>query len=177
MIMKRFKKYCLSALVCVTTLLSAGCGYHVGTFSHPQLKSIGIPPVINETMSYNVSAEMRNLLAEQFMLDGSLKVKHAKKADCLIYVKVTGVSFAEVTERSFDEEDELFVADEWRATVNAEFSVILPGRKKPLISSRSVSGSANFQAPGDMDANRRRGIQQACREAARSIVEFTTEAW
>ena len=111
------------------------------------------------------------------MLDGSLKVTHLSNADCLIYVRVTEVAFAEVTERSFDQKDAIFVADEWSATVTAEYSVVLPGRKEPLIKTRKVTGTANFQAPGDMDANRRRGIQQACRQAAIEIVEFTTEAW
>ncbi len=161
----------------ITLTLLSGCGYHVGKLGHPQIKTIAIPPVQNESMAYNASAEMRTLLSEQFMLDGTYKVKSISKADCQLHVRILEVTFQEVTERSFDEEDEIFVADEWQATVTAEFSVVLPGRKEPLLKPRRVSGSANFQAPGDMDPNRRRGIRQACREAAIKIVEYTTEAW
>ncbi len=168
---------CLAVIGLGMLLFSSGCGYQVGSLMHPQVKTIAIAPVVNDTLSYNASAEMRNLLSEQFMLDGSLKVVSLSKADCQVFVRITQVAFSEVTSRSYDDEDEIFVPDEWRTTVTAEFSVIIPGRREALVPRRTVTGSANFQAPGDMDASRRRGIQQACREAAKQVVEFTTTAW
>ncbi len=167
----------LAAACAAAALLAAGCGYQVGSLMHPQIGTVAVAPVVNDTLSYNVAAEMRNVLCEQFMRDGSLKVVAMNKADCQVHVRVTQVKFSEVTERSYDNRDEIFVPDEWMATVTAEFSVIIPGRREPLVSARAATGSANFQAPGDMDASRRRGIQQACREVARNIVEFTTTAW
>ncbi len=172
--MKLFK-YLLIVLVALTTL--CGCGYHVGSIMHPQIKTIAIAPVVNETLSYNVSAEMRQMLSEQFMVDGSLKLVDLKKADCIIYVRVKSITFSEVTSSSYNSEYSLFIADEWSATVNAEYSVIIPGRKEPLISTRSITGSADFSAPGDMDPHRRRGTLQACRDAAMRVVESVTEAW
>lgn len=168
----------LFGLLCIAILLlGAGGCYHIGTIGHPQIKTIAIAKVINETTAYNVSAEMRNVLAEQFMLDGTLKVVSPEKADCILYVRVTEIAFSEVTYRSYEQRDQMFVPDEWQARLKAEYSVVIPGRKTPLVSRREVSGTANFQAPGDMDSHRRRGIQQAGRDAARTIVEFTTEAW
>ena len=173
----KIHKFVCFAIGLSLLLFASGCGYQIGSLMHPQIKTIAIAPVVNDTLAYNASAEMRNLLSEQFMRDGSLKVVSLSKADCQVFVRITQVAFSEITERSYDDEDEIFVPDEWQVTVNAEFSVIIPGRREPLIPRRVVNGRANFQAPGDMDASRRRGILQACREAARQVVEFTTTAW
>ncbi len=155
----------------------AGCGYHLGSVMHPQIKTIGVPPVVNDTNVYNLSAEMRGLLAEQFMVDGSLKVVNVKSADCLIYVKIIEVAYSEITQRSYDSDNEIFVPNEWEARVTAEFSVVLPGRRDPLLPARVVTGRANFQAPSDLETTRQRGIRQALRDAAQLMVEYTTEGW
>lgn len=158
--------------------ISSGCGYRIGSsLMHPQVKTIGIPPPVNDTNVYNLSAIVRGQLSEQFMVDGSLKVVDAEKADCLIYCRVVSVGFAQNTIRSYDELNQVFVPNEWTATVTIEFSVLLPGRKEPLVKTRTVTGSAVFQAPSDMETTRSRGVAQAARQAAISIVEFTTEAW
>ncbi len=155
-----------------------GCGYHIGTFGHPQIKTIAIAAVKNDTTVYNLAYQMRNYLSEQFMLDGTLKVVSEKKADCIIYMHITDVTVREVTTTTqYDDRNNNFQPEEWAITVTAEYSVIIPGRKKPLIPLRQVTGTANFQAPGDTDSAKRQGAGQACREAAVMAVEFTTEAW
>ncbi len=159
-------------------VLFSGCGYRIGTsLMHPEVKTIGIPPPVNDTNIYNLSAILRGQLSEQFQVDGSLKVVDADKADCLIYCRAVSVGFAQNTIRSYDQLNQVFVPNEWTATVTVEFSVVLPGRKEPLVKTRTVSGSAVFQAPSDLETTRSRGVAQAARQAAIAIVEFTTEAW
>lgn len=158
-------------------LLTGGCGYRIGTMGHPQIKTIAIAAVKNDSTVYNLAAIMRNLLVEQFMLDGTLKVVSPEKADCILYARIVTSTMAEVTESSSSSADRSFEPEEWQIAVSAEYSVIIPGQKAPLIPLRQVSGTANFQAPGDMDSAMRRGAAQACRKAAVEMVEFTTEAW
>jgi len=137
---------------------------------HPQIHTIAIAPVKNDTTVYNLAWILRNVLVEQFMLDGTLKAVDEKKADCILYARIVSSSVRVVAEKhKYDRSSGSFEPD--------EYSVIIPGQKKPLIPLRKVAGSANYQAPGDVDAARRRAAAQACREAAREIVEFTTEAW
>lgn len=161
-------------VVCSTVLLSS-C-YHVGSLMPPGVDTIAIAPVENNTVEFNVSAEMRQLLSEQFMLDGSLKVVSLEEADCIIYTKITDVAFREVSRDSSDH-DMLYLPQEWEVRLQAEFSVIIPGNARQLVRPRKISGTANFQAQADLEVNRRRGIQQAARDAARTIVSYTTEAW
>lgn len=171
--MKRLGVLLMTAVV---LLMTGGCGYRIGTMGHPQIKTIAVAIVKNDTTIYNLSAIMRNVLAEQFMLDGSLKVVSEKKADCILYARIVEATSSEVTESS-SSTDRSFEPEEWQIRVTAEYSVIIPGQKTPLIPLRKVTGSANFQAPGDMDSAMRRGAAQACRKAAVEMVEFTTEAW
>ena len=112
------------------------------------------------------------------MLDGTLKSVSEKEADCILYARIVTSTVRVVTEtHKYDRKSGDFEPDEWQISVTVEYSVIIPGRKKPLIPLRKATGVANYQSPGDVDASRRRAAAQACREAAQEIVEFTTEAW
>ena len=121
------------------------------------------------------------MLCETFMTDGSLKLKDVKSADCVIYARVTGVDFSEIsvadaTEyRSADSSE--FTPNRWRVTVDVQFSVEIPGRAKSLISLRKVTGTARFENTVDMQVGREGGVRQALYQAARSITTQLTEAW
>lgn len=165
----------LAALFLIVCM--GGCGYHIGaSMMHPQIKSIAIAPVKNDTLEPNVSAEMRGMLSEQFCIDGSLKVKSLEEADCIVYCVVTNVETTATQEDSTNR-DMTYRPAEWTVQVTAQFTVIIPGRAKPLLSSREQTGSAIYQVLADHDISRRRGIQMACRAAAEKIVVDTTEAW
>ncbi|WP_176012167.1 LPS assembly lipoprotein LptE [Victivallis sp. Marseille-Q1083] len=169
------KRFLLALPLLAVMLWLNGC-YHVGSIMHPQIHTIAIAPVENNTVAYNVSAEMRQLLSEQFMLDGSLKVVSLEEADCILYARVINVAFTEVSGDSYDNEL-TYRPKEWNVIVDSEFSVIIPGQAEPLVSTRKVSGNTDFQVQADMQTNRRRAILQAARNAAQTIVSYTTEAW
>lgn len=157
--------------------LLAGCGYyHMGSMTHPQLKTIGLAPVVNETLTPFATADMRGMLSEQFMFDGSLKVKEVKEADCILYCRITDIKTTESMTAGYDNEKNYQTA-QWKVVVTAEFTVILPSHKEPLIPKRKVTGEALFEVYGDATAQQRRATKMACRAAAEMIVEYTTEAW
>jgi hypothetical protein len=170
----KFLSLAMVSLLCATI---GGCGYHVGSIMHPQIKSIAIAPVVNDTLEPNVSAYMRQALSEQFQLDGSLKVESLSKADCILYCKVTEVKNTSTDLRDSTNGDLTYRPMEWAISVDANFTVMIPGRTAPLISAREVNGSASYQVMADHDIARRRGLQQACRDMAETMVDYTTEAW
>ncbi|MCI7644430.1 MAG: LPS assembly lipoprotein LptE [Lentisphaeria bacterium] len=165
-------------IICSCTLLVSLCTgcYHIGSMMHPDVKSIAVAPVVNETTAYNASMNMRKALLEQFMRDGSLKLVNQKAADCIMYGRIINVDVVMVINDQEDHGD-TYIPQEWKATVKYEFSVIIPGRKEPLVSKREVSGSANFQVQADMNPNQLNGIYAACQDAAYNAVVATTEAW
>ena len=157
-------------------LMLSGCGYRFGHFMHPQVKSIAIAPVKNETLAYNVPAILRNRLVEAFMRDGALKVTSLREADCILYARVTKLVYRETTPASFDNEI-TYRPIEWRIWMTVEFIVIIPGNKKPLIKRQKILADALFQVQADYFVNRQRGIEQCSWHLARKLAQQITEAW
>ncbi len=167
----------IAALMLSTLLLAcvSGCGYRVGSLMHPQIRTIAVAPVVNETIAYNVSAEVRGLLCEAFMTDGSLKLVDTSKADCIVYARVLGVNFSEISWAT--KSNDFDVPNQWQVSLFIEYSVVIPGQAKPLLSARKASGSADFQTGADQEIGRRNGIRQAAYAAAKNVVAGVTEAW
>jgi outer membrane lipopolysaccharide assembly protein LptE/RlpB len=157
-------------------LLLNGCGYHIGHLMHPQIKSIAIAPVKNETLAYNVPALVRNMLTEAFMRDGALKVKSLREADCILYARVIKITYRETTPASFDNEI-TYRPIEWRIWMTVEFTIIIPGNKEPLVKKQIVKADALFQVQADYFINRHRGIQQCSWHLARKLAQQVTESW
>ena len=167
----------VAALMMLTLLLAcvSGCGYRVGSLMHPQIRTVAVAPVVNETIAYNVSAEVRGLLCEAFMTDGSLKLVDMSKADCIVYARVRGVNFSEISWAT--KSNDFDVPNQWRVSLFIEYSVVIPGQAKPLLTARKASGSADFQTGADQEIGRRNGIRQAAYAAAKNVVSGVTEGW
>ena len=156
-------------------LMLNGCGYTMGTLGHPQLESVAVAPVSNETLFYNASAQMRMMLTECFTTDGTLKLVSANKADCIVYAQITDVKFNSIDWSSGN--DDSFTANEWRCIVNVTYSVVLPGRAKPLVDNGKITGSSDFTSGPDLESARINGMRQAMFSAAKKMVAAVTEAW
>ena len=164
----------LSTLL-LLALFFSGCGYRIGNLGHPQLKSVAIAPVVNDTLAYNASAEMRGQLAERFQVDGAMKLTEMKQADCIVYARITGVKLSEIEASTRAEDD--FLPNQWAVELSVEFSVLIPGQSKPLINKRKATGRAEFMSGPDIEISRNYAIQQACFAAAKDLVSQVTEAW
>ncbi len=174
--MNGFKRYFLLAAASTLLALCGSCGYHLGSLAHPQLKSIAIAPVKNDTLEPYVSDIMRQQLCEQFQFDGSLKVKSLEEADVILYCIVKEVKNDSVSWHSTDNQV-TYRPYQFTLSVKAEFSVVMPGRGEPVVRSREVSESATYDITSDPQQGRSNGIKQACYNDARKIVEYTVEAW
>lgn len=163
-----------SALACCFVFTS--CGYHIGSVMHPQVKTIAIADVKNETKEMNLSAIMRQQLSEQFQFDNSLKVKSIEEADCIVYCRVLKVENKSVTWQAQDN-DMIFRPSEFNIEITVEFSVIMPGVSEPLVKTRTLTDSSYYQFNSDPAVGRANGLKQACYRMARQIVEYTVEGW
>lgn len=174
--MKNILSIGIIAVCIISQLILSGCGYHMGSTMHPQVKSIAIAPITSDALDPMAGPYMRQFLAEQFQFDGSLKVKGMEEADCILYGRIMNVRTTAVGHESYDNEQR-YTPSEWTLEVKFEFTVLIPGREKPLVGTRQVIGRATYQVMADHEVTRRLGIRQACREAARQAVIYTTEAW
>ena len=148
------KKLAFLAAV-IAVFLTTGCGYKVGNLMHPQVKSIAIAPVSNDTMLYNAAALMRGALAECFQSDGSLKLTSEGTADCILYARVTKAVFHQISwENNANDDDDEFLPDQWQVTVTAKIMIMIPGKADPLIRETTINGSTKFVTGGDLENSR-----------------------
>ena len=175
----------------ILTVVIAGCtGYQNGTLMNPNYKTIAIAPIQNNTMESLASTYLRKLAAEQFLVDGSLRVVKAQDADCILYITIDEVEVTSASYDSTDNEDNYRPA-EWSMRMDARFIVIVPGQSQPLVWNgsklrtgrdiidlgRKVSGTSRFAVTVDQHPARRSGLELLCLDIAQEIVEYTTEGW
>ena len=164
---------CGLAFCCV--FFASSC-YHMGSMMHPQIKTIAISTIRNDTREPLLTELARAQIAAQFQSDNSLKLVSKEEADCILYVRLVSVttSLYRYNPSYLDEE---YRPAEFGLSLSAEMEVLIPGRSEPLIPKRTVAGSANYQYNVDPQVGRYYGLRQACFNLGGQIVEYTTEAW
>ena len=172
-----WKNAFLCTLVLICVFFTSSCGYyHMGSMMHPQIKTIAISTIRNDTKEPLLTELARTQIAARFQSDNSLKLVSKEEADCILYVRLVSTSSSMVRYNPGYEEDEYRPA-EFRVNLSAEMEVLIPGRSEPLIRKRTVSGGANYQYNVDPQVGRYYGLRQACYDLGGQIVEYTTEAW
>ena len=166
---------CVLASCCI--LFAASCGYyHMGSMMHPQIQTIAISTIRNDTREPLLTELARQQIAARFQSDNSLKLVSKDEADCILYVRLVSVSNSMRRYKPSYEDDDYRPA-EFHISVSAEMEVLIPGRSEPLIRKRTVSGSSNYEYNVDPQVGKYYGMRQACFELGGQIVEYTTEAW
>lgn len=166
-----------AVLVLCSVLLLSSCGYyHMGSMMHPQIKTIAISAIRNDTREPLLTELARAQIAARFQSDNSLKLVSREEADCILYVRLVKVENSMRRYTPSYEEDEYRPA-EFYLNLTAEMEVLIPGRSEPLISKRTVSAGANYQYNVDPQVGKYYGMRQACFNLGGEIVEYTTEAW
>ena len=170
------EKCSLLSLLFLSLFLLSGCGYHMGSMMHPQIKTIAIAEIVNDTREPLLTAVMRNQLAAQFQFDNSLSLKTKDQADCVLYCRITKIESRTIRTSSTDD-DRTYRPSEFQISITAEFTVLIPGKSEPLVAKRTVSASSNYQYNADPNVGRYYGMRQAAYNLANLIVQYTTEAW
>ena len=167
-----------STVICGILLLTAGCGYQIGVrgMMHPQIQTIAIAPVVNNTLEPLASDQLRMQLAGAFQTDGALKLKRLSNADCIIYPVITSVVNETVEDASFDG-GVTYRPEKFRLTVTVQFKVVIPGSGSMLLNNGKAVGRAEYEVLADPATARQSALKYACFQASKSIVTQLTEAW
>ncbi len=168
------KAFLLPAFALLLSL--SGCGYRVGSLVHPQIKTIAIADVKNESYEVLASAILRNVLAERFQFDNSLKLTSLEKADCIVYARILSVYNQSISWRTTSK-SENYRANEYTLTVAVEYIVLIPGAAKPLVPRCHTSGSSTYLFAHDPAIGRSNALKQCMLQISDNIVSATTEAW
>lgn len=173
--LRRSLALCFLVLGCALSGVSCGY-YHMGSMMHPQIKTIAISTIRNDTREPLLTELARTQIAARFQSDNSLKLVSKEEADCILYVRLVDVTTSVSRYNPGYEEDEYRPA-EFHLTINAEMEVLIPGRSDPLIRKRTVTGSANYQYNVDPQVGKYYGMRLASFDLGGEIVQYTTEAW
>lgn len=161
---------------CMLPGLLCSCGYSVGSMMHPQIRSVAIADVKNETMEVQASPLLRGILAERFQFDNSLKLTTPDKADCIVYARIVSVSTVNVSWSS-DDNDQIFRPTMFRLTAKVKYTVRVPGQAKDLVPAGEAAAVATYQYTHDPSIGKQSGLRQAFLQISNRIVSSVTEGW
>lgn len=170
-------KFMFLALACGLIFFISGCGYRIGVrgMTHPQIHSVAIAPIRNNSLEPLASDILRMQLAGEFQRDGALKLKRLSTADCVVYANITSITNRTIDDASFDG-GVTYIPDQFELTVKVDFKVIIPG-SGTMLSEGTVTGRAKYRVLSDPAIARTSALKYACFHASQSIVSQTTEAW
>lgn len=177
------KQILTTLLLCATVSLISSCrGYQIGEIKHPQIDSIAIAPVKNMTARSRLSIDLQAGLRLAIQGDGTYKLKDSKLSDCIVHAKITkGVTHGVGTSyRSNDKEDKdtsNYGTTMYKYLIEVEYTVLIPGRNRPLIQTTVVTGENRFTALADIEQSRGLAAKRAANDAAKKIIANITEAW
>ena len=169
------KKIILITTILIAAILS-GCCYHMGSISNPQIKTIAIAPIANTTIIANGSEALKQELHEVFQTDGSIKVVSTESADCILYGRITAITLGSVN-MSVAPKGTVYQTTQFTMTMSFEYTVIIPGRAAPLIATTQVTGTTQFQSPGDMYMAQQNALTQVSYQVAKRVVNNIAEGW
>lgn len=170
-------KVLIFTIACGLLVLAAGCGYRIGVrgMTHPQIHSVAIAPIQNNTLEPLASDVLRMQLSGEFQRDGALKLKRLTNADCVVYAQISSVTNRTIDDASFDG-GITYTPEKFALKVTVNFKVIIPGTGT-MLSQGTATGQANYEILSDPATARSTALKFACFRAAQSIVSQTTEAW
>ena len=171
------------ALPAILVATLAGCtSYRCGSIVHPQLATIAVGRIANMTDEPRQGLLCREMLVENFMLDGSLRVVPERKADAVLNGRITRYRLARAAsgkrrkEDARDHDRDAYQTTVYSAEVTLALELTVPGREAPL-KSETVVGRAEFPRLPDFVAAKEHALRQALGDAACKAVASVTEAW
>ena len=174
----------LSPVLLAVLLCVSGCrSYRVGSLMHPEVKSVAVGRIENDTDTPQIGPRLRQQLAEELMRDGSLTVTAQDGADAVLHGRIGSVRYSRVAaarKRADDARDtdrDAYQTTIFRVEVTGEFETVLPGREAPLTTSRTVTGRAEFPELPDVRQSRQAALERALNDMAEQAVVDLTEAW
>jgi hypothetical protein len=173
----------LIALCAACLILAGGCArYHTGSVMHPDVRTIAIPAVANDTDEPRLGSLAQSKLRAGFSRDGSLRVLDDESAaDCVLDATVVSYAYRSRgqvrTGSDDDEQEDVYVSAIYAVTVTIRYQVTQPGQDEPLLTWRTAVGEAEFSELPDLEVARADAWRIALADAAEGVVYGVTEAW
>jgi outer membrane lipopolysaccharide assembly protein LptE/RlpB len=168
------QSFALAVLV-LTSLVLAGCGYHVvgkGSSSlFTNIKTMAIPVFVNETRRADVESTLTNAIVDEFV--NIVEITNAEKAEVVLEGVITGYTLGAVSYTGRD------VANEYRLTVVLSLRLVRRaaegGEDEILWEARNLSDYEDFTVDGSDIAATRDGEKEAFEKLADDVARLVRE--
>lgn len=161
----------------------SGCrGYRAGSLMHPDIRSVSIGDVKNQTPHPGLSTQVRNELARELARSAAATLVRPAAADAVLHVTITESSTEAIANTQVREPVDGEESADVRQPVLYRTRVTLHGRLKlprdgtPVVE-RSAKGYAEFDRTPEVPEARRAASEQAIRNAVQHLVSTITQAW
>lgn len=164
----RMPSFLKLGLFCLAILPSCA-GYQLGG-SKPRflanVSSVAVPQFKNDTLDARISPLVTSSVVDEFLEDGTLKVKRFEEADSVLEATVSELKYRQLRGEEFDTlrplELELSLIVSWKLLANT------PQRK--VLTTGQAFGRTSFFSEANQATGRTNANSEASRDAARQIV-------
>lgn len=161
------KRFVIPGLIILFAL--SGCMYSFKGSLPPHIKSVAIPLIENQTAEYRINETITDLLTQQFLQEGVLRVADEKDADSVLEGTVTQISDAPLT---YNEAEQV---EEYKVTINLKVQWYDKIQDKVRLD-RSFNGWGSYDAD-QANVTREDGIQEAISKITDDIINAITANW
>lgn len=164
-----------AAFVGLLLFLLPGCtGYRLGSMLPPDINTVFIPTIVNDTREPNVEGDITQALVEEIQKDGSLRIVNDETiADSILNVRLIDYRLQPIDYDSLQETR----ANEYRLHLEAKVSLIRRATNEVIGEFPSVRGDTDFLFNGDLTTTKRNNLPRAADDLAHDIIERIVEAW
>ncbi len=153
--------------------LLSSCGYRIAYHLPPDIHSIAIPILKNETYEPGIEVPITNEIITEFLRDGSLKIRKKRDSDLLLLGKITSYKRNPI---AFDAED-TDEPIEYRFYIRIWFSLKNMRTNKVLWKIGGLTGKTTYFVRGNYSKTESEALREATENLAQKLVERVVESW
>lgn len=161
----------------IVAACQTGCssmGYELGSMLPPEIQTVFIPTVQNNTEEPQIESETTRAIIDAFARDGSLRLAGQSEADSVLYVTLTSYQIVPLAFRR----DTRTAAEEYRIYLTASMMLLRnDGSEEVIAQSPALRGNWTFEMIGDLTTSKRIGLPDAAADLARHVVAQVVEYW
>jgi len=154
-------------------LLLSSCGYRIAYHLPPDISSIAVPILKNETYQPGIEVAITNQIIREFLQDGSLKVEKEINSDLLLSGRITDYERTTIAFSSDDPDESI----EYRLYVRLRFILKDLRSEKILWDTSSLTGTTTYFITGKYSKTEEEALTDATEDLAKKVVEKVVEFW
>lgn len=152
----------------LAVLLSLGCcGYSVRALLPPNLKTIAVQPVENQTSRPGLDVQLTDRLVQGFTRDGSLRIADIERGDIVLTCKIGGF---EKLPQTYDAGQAIAT---WRVTLQAQVEARERVKTKAIWAGPATA-DVSYDAVSETEEQ---GVARALDRLSAEIIRRTLIAW